>query len=123
MLKKPKIVVFTVYFVCIVLIGCIYFKNLQTNVYRDRQSILNEKYEEIVRSTTRTSFNDSIIKLRRNVINISVDVHGIDAGDCVIYENKLRCLPSFIIVGAMKSGTGELMKWLCTNPLIHVCRD
>lgn len=31
-----------------------------------------------------------------------------------------RCLPSFLIVGAMKSGTGELMKWLNLHPFLEV---
>jgi hypothetical protein len=31
-----------------------------------------------------------------------------------------RCLPSFIIAGAMKCGTGELMKWLQLHPSLRV---
>lgn len=31
-----------------------------------------------------------------------------------------RCLPSFLIIGAMKSGTGELMKWLNLHPFLQV---
>jgi hypothetical protein len=30
--------------------------------------------------------------------------------------SEIRCLPSFIIAGAMKCGTGELMKWLQLHP-------
>jgi hypothetical protein len=37
------------------------------------------------------------------------------------FSNKLyRCLPSFLIIGAMKSGTGELMKWLNLHPFLRV---
>lgn len=42
----------------------------------------------------------------------------INAGDCVYFTTirKLFCLPLFIIAGTMKSGTGELMKWLNVHP-------
>lgn len=36
------------------------------------------------------------------------------------FPTKFRCLPSFIIAGAMKSGTGELMKWLRFHPKLRV---
>lgn len=41
-----------------------------------------------------------------------------DAGVCVRESNSLglRCLPSFLIIGAMKSGTGDLMDWLNLHP-------
>lgn len=32
----------------------------------------------------------------------------------------LRCLPSFMIIGAMKCGTGELMKWLQLHPKLRL---
>jgi hypothetical protein len=34
-------------------------------------------------------------------------------------EIVMKCLPSFIIAGAMKCGTGELMKWLNLNPFLR----
>lgn len=42
----------------------------------------------------------------------------LNAGDCVYFNiiRKLFCLPLFIIAGTMKSGTGELMKWLNIHP-------
>lgn len=33
-------------------------------------------------------------------------------------NKKIQCLPSFMIIGTMKSGTGELMKWLHYHPLL-----
>lgn len=35
-------------------------------------------------------------------------------------QRKVRCLPSFIIAGAMKSATGELMKWLDLHPFLKM---
>jgi hypothetical protein len=35
-------------------------------------------------------------------------------------QHGARCLPSFIIAGAMKCGTGELMKWLQLHPRLRV---
>ncbi len=35
-------------------------------------------------------------------------------------HQRYRCLPSFLIIGAMKSGTGELMKWLNLHPFLQV---
>lgn len=35
-------------------------------------------------------------------------------------DYSMRCLPSFIIAGAMKCGTGELMKWLELHPNLAV---
>ena len=60
------------------------------------------------------------------------DINGIDAGTCVresipvehSYSSRtgtsIRCLPSFIIAGTMKSGTGELMRWLDRHPFLKV---
>lgn len=41
-----------------------------------------------------------------------------DAGVCVRESETLgfRCLPSFLIIGAMKSGTGQLLDWLNLHP-------
>ena len=41
-----------------------------------------------------------------------------NAGVCVKESSTLgfRCLPSFLIIGTMKSGTGELMAWLNRHP-------
>lgn len=44
----------------------------------------------------------------------------VDAGVCYRNKGSLKCLPSFLIVGAMKSGTGALMKWLNYHPYIKV---
>lgn len=33
---------------------------------------------------------------------------------------QIRCLPSFMIVGAMKSGTGALLRWLGMHPSLMV---
>lgn len=35
------------------------------------------------------------------------------------FERRWLCLPSFIIAGAMKSGTGELMRWLNLHPFMQ----
>lgn len=53
------------------------------------------------------------------------------AGECVklvdsysylkpFKKQKVSCFPSFMIVGAMKCGTGELMKWLELHPYLRV---
>ena len=56
----------------------------------------------------------------------------VDAGICFTVPNtnafynifqqsqtQVQCLPSFIIAGAMKSATGELMKWLDLHPYLQ----
>ena len=80
-------------------------------------------------------------------VNESVNEHtqsevprGIDAGVCVYpvpvpyrqsfstsqtlrvkySKNNIRCLPSFIIAGAMESGTGALTSWLNAHPNLEV---
>lgn len=35
-------------------------------------------------------------------------------------QHDVQCLPSFVIAGAMKSGTGELMKWLAYHPFLQL---
>ena len=60
---------------------------------------------------------------------------GIDAGVCVhpvpaqyrqsfsrvkYSKNNIRCFPSFIIAGAMESGTGALTSWLNAHPNLQV---
>jgi len=41
----------------------------------------------------------------------------IDAGSCWISKERgMRCLPSFLIIGAQKAGTDELSVWLNFNP-------
>ena len=48
---------------------------------------------------------------------------GLDAGDCVMIGQQIKCLPSFMIVGAMKSGTGALLRWLGMHPSLMVCNS
>eukprot|EP01031_Cornospumella_fuschlensis_P028160 gene28160-34004_t len=49
----------------------------------------------------------------------------LDASTCIRTSSapdshpSYRCLPSFFIIGAMKSGTGELLKWLSLHPLLR----
>ena len=44
----------------------------------------------------------------------------IEAGTCVRFDdNKIRCFPTFIIAGAMKSGTGAMMNYLNQHPFIE----
>ena len=55
----------------------------------------------------------------------------VDAGTCVLSdpnqhslstsetEPVVACLPSFVIIGAMKSGTAELQLWLSQHPHLH----
>ena len=40
------------------------------------------------------------------------------AGACILSESG-RCLPTFLIAGAMKAGTGALMKWLNQHPYLQ----
>lgn len=41
----------------------------------------------------------------------------IDSGNCFVFGiDDIKCFPSFVIAGTMKSGTGELMKWLNLHP-------
>lgn len=47
----------------------------------------------------------------------------LDAGDCVEENSVVRCLPSFLIIGAMKSGTGALLRWLGMHPSIQVITE
>eukprot|EP01041_Mallomonas_annulata_P006109 gene6109-12368_t len=93
-------------------------------------------------STTRISLpcwnhhkNSSYIPLHGTIIlnprpliiannNSSNSTATVDAGTCISYyhsaTNELQehCLPSFAIVGAMKAGTGALMKWLNLHPYL-----
>lgn len=89
-------------------------------------------------SPNEASDGSSIRKALRNVYSwnhstFSGDYHNIQAGDCIQQQSlfsflrafskeKMYCLPSFMIVGAMKSGTGELMKWLELHPYLKVIR-
>ena len=56
----------------------------------------------------------------------------VDAGVCIsgvtmshtpglrgVDDSPLRCLPSFVIAGTMKSGTGVLMRWLNIHPHVQ----
>ncbi|EDQ89802.1 uncharacterized protein MONBRDRAFT_24926 [Monosiga brevicollis MX1] len=40
----------------------------------------------------------------------------LDAGSCVHIGTQVACLPSTIIIGAMKAGTAELQGWLSRHP-------
>ncbi|EDQ84325.1 uncharacterized protein MONBRDRAFT_30321 [Monosiga brevicollis MX1] len=59
--------------------------------------------------------------LLRSSQNISPDQ--LDAGVCMSDDSsssfKAACLPSFLIIGAMKAGTGELASWLEQSPLLR----
>jgi hypothetical protein len=48
--------------------------------------------------------------------------NGLKAGDCIKINGEIRCLPSFVIVGAMKSGTGALLRWLGMHPNLQAGR-
>eukprot|EP00730_Choanoeca_flexa_P003487 TRINITY_DN11421_c0_g1_i3.p1 TRINITY_DN11421_c0_g1~~TRINITY_DN11421_c0_g1_i3.p1 ORF type:complete len:435 (+),score=13.49 TRINITY_DN11421_c0_g1_i3:129-1433(+) len=53
--------------------------------------------------------------------NMSPSPWRLDAGMCVIHErsNAVACLPSLIIIGAMKAGTAELQGWLSQHPALY----
>jgi len=62
-----------------------------------------------------------ICRSSRPLLNSSLSMNcacgrGLDAGYCVSSGSKVRCLPSFVIAGAMKSGTGALLRWLEKHP-------
>jgi len=60
--------------------------------------------------TTNTNrWVDRCIYVTNNVLNQSYPT----------MTNKWMCIPSFIIIGTMKSGTGELMRWLNLHPLMQ----
>ena len=49
----------------------------------------------------------------------------LDAGDCIMQGSSkiVRCLPSFVVAGAMKCGTGALLRWLKRHPHLQVERQ
>ncbi|KAJ1440541.1 P-loop containing nucleoside triphosphate hydrolase protein [Ochromonadaceae sp. CCMP2298] len=57
--------------------------------------------------------------LRGTTSGVGVGVGGVGGVGGMAGVGSVRCLPSFMIIGAMKSGTGELMKWLQVHPQIE----
>ncbi|KAJ1459772.1 P-loop containing nucleoside triphosphate hydrolase protein [Pelagophyceae sp. CCMP2097] len=60
-----------------------------------------------------------------------ISVSAVDAGDCVedgvglprrTATGALRCLPTFLVVGAQKAATGSLAEWLARHPLLRRAR-
>jgi hypothetical protein len=82
--------------------------------------------------STSSSASSSICSTQRTFLNLDKGREGdpsscecgtaLQAGDCVVIKNKIRCLPSFVIVGAMKSGTGALLRWLAMHPNLQAGR-
>jgi hypothetical protein len=87
-------------------------------------------------SETPSHYSNSSIRHRdryaidRNCTFSTSNSYSADAGVCFINrrsglfallsaERSFQCLPSFVIAGAMKSGTGELMKWLHYHPFLR----
>lgn len=65
------------------------------------------------------------------MVNQTGPYPALHAGHCIEVESqysylrpfrrdKVTCYPSFAIIGAMKCGTGELMKWLELHPFLKV---
>lgn len=82
--------------------------------------------EKILRNSTGNEEN-SICKRQKRLLkdpHLHICDYGkehLDAGDCVMEGSKIvRCLPSFVVAGAMKSGTGALLRWLQRHPHIQV---
>ena len=111
-----------------------------TSVYEcdgDDSKILkpNKNKSAILRDERRVVFPVSSLSIGNNKIGNRTHPNKIlcsghckffptDSGRCLLDQDKnvknnngkLKCLPSFLIVGAMKAGTGELMKWLNLHP-------
>ncbi len=68
---------------------------------------------------TYTKSNESKLRLINSTQLLCNSNVSIDAGTCLSFKKKeMKCFPSFMIIGAMKSGTGELMKWLNMHPML-----
>jgi hypothetical protein len=85
-------------------------------------------FQEEIQLRNSTGNEDSSIckrqkRLLREPLIESCDFgkENLDAGDCVLDGSKVvRCLPSFVVAGAMKSGTGALLRWMKRHPHIEV---
>ena len=84
----------------------------------------DDKRNDKIRENNRTNYD--YIKYNNNNLSEQIQDQTLnycpyispDAGVCVKESSTLgfRCLPSFLIIGTMKSGTGELMTWLNRHP-------
>lgn len=91
-------------------------------------------------TTTTSSIRQPVRFLLDRHINSTTSTTGttsissyLNAGSCFFVNNNrhhdfrghgkaVQCLPSFLIAGSMKAGTGELMKWLDFHPYLHYGR-
>lgn len=118
---NPRVVYLFLVITCIVAIYAIsYIENAeQSKILVEFGSLFN--YTEVRGNCTHDSSNKYSTQLR-NTTHLSCKSNvGIDAGSCVSFKIKnkhIKCFPLFMIIGAMKSGTGELMKWLNMHPML-----
>lgn len=106
-------------------------KEIERNLRKDIKyikRIQNEKNEKNERNLSLThQINNNLIVCNRNINLLNKNIltkcqNGIklNSGDCVKENNQIKCFPSFIIAGSMKSGTGALLRWLGMHPNIQV---
>jgi hypothetical protein len=76
-------------------------------VRRDRRTVLS------LASTAALDAGSCIASPAHSDTTLLRGQPSLDSGSAA---QDIRCLPSFIIAGAMKCGTGELMKWLQLHP-------
>ncbi len=104
---------------CILAIYSIsYIENAgQLKILGEFESLFNNA--EMRGNCTYVLSNEYTMQLRNKTHLSCQSYAGIDAGSCVSLKNKnIKCFPLFMIIGAMKSGTGELMKWLNMHPML-----
>ena len=115
--------------------------NETESVHKVGEKMINEESENKDNYSNKNNVNNDIsssssghnhdtnsnIKTINNIHNNNIHNNNInnycskiipDSGTCVKESSFLgfRCFPSFLIIGTMKSGTGELMNWLNKHP-------
>ena len=70
------------------------------------------------RTGQRAKAGDVLVESRRCEVNAS----SLDAGVCVDFDG-VHCVPSLAVIGAMKSGTTNVMLYLSLHPSLRTCTN
>jgi hypothetical protein len=115
------------YVLCNKVTGSIYMSN-STGANRHSGSNFDAAMENSIRPTTRyvsllsADMEKGAIKTSSVCSHLAEHpLHFLQAGMCTEYttllsDKNMKCLPSFLIIGVMKAGSGELLNWLRLHP-------
>ena len=110
-----------VFLVCLSVINIILYRgnNGQSKMIVEYESLFYQEKWISTNNCTYSKSNESKLRLINATQLLCNSNVSIDAGTCLSFKKKeMKCFPSFMIIGAMKSGTGELMKWLNMHPML-----